>query len=311
MDDQWKIADDYPTAVDDIEGSLANYVNASSGATVSPQSSSPQPTPLPNQTANFGSFWTDASTSVVQPNDLQWTTEIPQELVNAAAEEEHYLASADSPTSSSSVPAPNVPPAPVLPRHLDKLILNVRPQIAAAPGSPAERERRRDKEKDRSRRRERERDSRARNHGPSMLGMTSTAADGALRSLHIALPALTALQADPSSPAASAPPTPSEENTQSPTATPSKKAAKLDIPGMADDGSVLPVPSHVVLHHLSTSAIRSGVLAVANTTRYRKKVCRIFERRLSIPNLRPFTAVYHNDILQADMTLPLHDRTRL
>ena len=41
---------------------------------------------------------------------------------------------------------------------------------------------------------------------------------------------------------------------------------------LADDASVLPVPSHVVLHHLSTSAIRNGVLAVANTTRYRKKV---------------------------------------
>jgi hypothetical protein len=34
---------------------------------------------------------------------------------------------------------------------------------------------------------------------------------------------------------------------------------------------VLPVPSHVVLHHLSTSAIRNGVLAVGNTTRYKKK----------------------------------------
>jgi hypothetical protein len=44
---------------------------------------------------------------------------------------------------------------------------------------------------------------------------------------------------------------------------------------LADDGSVLPVPSHVVLHHLSTSAIRNGVLAVGNTTRYRKKVGRL------------------------------------
>lgn len=50
--------------------------------------------------------------------------------------------------------------------------------------------------------------------------------------------------------------------------------ARLDMdgPGLADDTSVLPVPSHVVLHHLSTSAIRNGVLAVGNTTRYRKKV---------------------------------------
>ena len=49
-------------------------------------------------------------------------------------------------------------------------------------------------------------------------------------------------------------------------------AVRLHDPSaLADDASVLPVPSHVVLHHLSTSAIRNGVLAVANTTRYRKK----------------------------------------
>ncbi|KAF8956502.1 hypothetical protein BDZ97DRAFT_1925406 [Flammula alnicola] len=44
-----------------------------------------------------------------------------------------------------------------------------------------------------------------------------------------------------------------------------------NMPPLTDDNSVLPVPSHVVLHHLCTSAIRNGVLAVANTTRYRKK----------------------------------------
>ena len=61
------------------------------------------------------------------------------------------------------------------------------------------------------------------------------------------------------------PPTP-------PAAGGSAQARPWDGPGISDDASVLPVPSHVVLHHLSTSAIRNGVLAVANTTRYRKKV---------------------------------------
>ncbi|KAJ3809945.1 hypothetical protein EV368DRAFT_62352 [Lentinula lateritia] len=37
------------------------------------------------------------------------------------------------------------------------------------------------------------------------------------------------------------------------------------IPSIADDASVLPVPSHVVLHHLCTSAMRNGVLAVGET----------------------------------------------
>lgn len=45
-----------------------------------------------------------------------------------------------------------------------------------------------------------------------------------------------------------------------------------DMPVLTDDNSVLPVPSHVVLHHLCTSAIRNGVLAVGTTTRYKKKV---------------------------------------
>lgn len=54
-----------------------------------------------------------------------------------------------------------------------------------------------------------------------------------------------------------------------------------NMPPLTDDGSVMPVPSHVVLQHLCTSAIRNGVLAVATTTRYRKKVWAFL---LSIPN---------------------------
>ncbi|CAI2166680.1 12709_t:CDS:2 [Funneliformis geosporum] len=37
------------------------------------------------------------------------------------------------------------------------------------------------------------------------------------------------------------------------------------------DNSVLPVPNHVVLNHLYACSIRDGVIAVAGTTRYRKK----------------------------------------
>ena len=39
---------------------------------------------------------------------------------------------------------------------------------------------------------------------------------------------------------------------------------------MTDDASVLPVPNYVVPHHLSTGAIKSGVLAVADTVQYKK-----------------------------------------
>ncbi|KAG8969504.1 hypothetical protein FRC03_002365 [Tulasnella sp. 419] len=41
--------------------------------------------------------------------------------------------------------------------------------------------------------------------------------------------------------------------------------------GSGDDNSVLPVPTHVVLNHLGTSAIKNGVLAVGTTTRYHRK----------------------------------------
>ncbi|KAF9517258.1 carbohydrate-binding module family 48 protein [Hydnum rufescens UP504] len=41
--------------------------------------------------------------------------------------------------------------------------------------------------------------------------------------------------------------------------------------GVRDDNSVLPIPNHVVLNHLGTSAIKNGVLAVATTMRYHKK----------------------------------------
>ena len=45
-----------------------------------------------------------------------------------------------------------------------------------------------------------------------------------------------------------------------------------NMPSLSDDGSVLPLPSHVVLHHLGTSAIRNGPLAVRNTIRHRQAV---------------------------------------
>lgn len=41
--------------------------------------------------------------------------------------------------------------------------------------------------------------------------------------------------------------------------------------GSVDDKSVLPAPNHAVLHHLTASAIKSGVIATGCTVRYRKK----------------------------------------
>ena len=263
-----------------------------------------------------------------------------------------YLA-ANSDTSRTHVqgfvPAPNIPPAPGLPRHLDKLILNARvspaavgaagsgagragtpgsggagtPVVGSGQGRGGRRERReREREGDRDRR-ERERERGKREGGtlrrsaaglppappPSEAGGEEVveeqhADEGAVVPLEPviveeAAPAVTTLQ-DAVGPdlavSTEGTLTPSgssgleeagSQTTPSPTPAPTttkptlphhpsgSRAITIDtanMPGMTDDGSVLPVPSHVVLHHLSTSAIRNGVLAVGNTIRYRKKV---------------------------------------
>jgi hypothetical protein len=320
VDDQWRITDQYPTAVDDLDGSLANYVNVTSPTSISPSSISPQPTPHPSHANQFASFWSETSSRDAAAGgeggkgEAAWTTIIPQELINAAAEEENYLASAGgSPTpSSNSVPAPNIPPAPVLPRHLDKLILNVRPQIAGAPGSPGESARsKKEKEKEKSRRERREgREGRSRVYTPSHLGMTTNASDiheeGETNGTHLALPVVTPSGTDVTAMYGSSPNTPGDEvlsgshgKKPSITGTPNNKL--VDVPALADDASVLPVPNHVVLHHLSTSAIKSGVLAVANTTRYKKKVS-LFDKLLAHSVLiMACTTVHHDDLLQANI----------
>ena len=238
VDDQWRVADDLPTAVDD-EGSLANYVGV---ALFTPPTTSTMPPPAspPPKLQPGQSFWSTSSTgdgSTSGPDDRKlgpprWTSDFPPELLAAAREEENYLVSSSSvpdSASASGLPAPNIPPAPTLPRFLDKLILNVKPNaIVPAP----------------TRTRDREREDRrpSRKLKPS-LGMTGTATGD------------TNGAPDAGGRGGSAP-----------------ARTRLYAPGLADDASVLPVPSHVVLHHLSTSAIRNGVLAVGNTTRYRKKV---------------------------------------
>ncbi|RDX49960.1 hypothetical protein OH76DRAFT_1350055 [Lentinus brumalis] len=277
VDDQIKLSNDYPKAVDDIDGSLANYVAVLAPSTsVSPQQSTlatPLASPHHTHPNHFNSFWSDSTAvggSGSNAKDAQWTTEIPPELIAAAAEEEAYLASADSPTSSASgIPTPNIPPAPALPRHLDKLILNVRPPAMAGPvGGPTNSER--DKRRS-GRDKERQRRERERAKG---LGMTSaeggTSEDGtgpsgtAAPPAPLHLPVVTASGTDVTQMIV-------QQQPAGPPTPPAVTGRPLEGPGMSDDASVLPVPSHVVLHHLSTSAIRNGVLAVANTTRYRKK----------------------------------------
>ena len=247
VDDSWKLAQDLPTAVDD-DGSLANYVTVPLPTAASAPASPP---PISsNRHAHQISFWSQSSDAGVSTpfGDEGWTSVIPSELIAAAREEEIYLA------NPSAGGAPNIPPAPVLPRHLDKLILNTR--VGAPPPSSPVKDRR---HRARSR------------HGE--IGMMKVDQDEppAASSSHI--PVTTASGTDVSAvlhghsnPQTQPPLRTLIGNSTAPIGT---TATALML---ADDGSVLPVPSHVVLHHLSTSAIRNGVLAVGNTTRYRKKV---------------------------------------
>jgi hypothetical protein len=68
-----------------------------------------------------------------------------------------------------------------------------------------------------------------------------------------------------------------------------------------DDNSILPVPNHVVLNHLTAAAIKNGTLAVGTTTRYKRKVrmrctltlvTSLFNRYVALP-------VHHDGRFQA------------
>lgn len=214
VDGQLRVAEDLPAAVDD-DGSLANYITVPAPVRVQPSQLAPS--------APANSFWSASSSSShpAPQGSGDWTNIVPGELAAAAKEEEIYL------SASSALPAPNIPPAPALPRHLEKLILNVRPT-------------------------QQTRVDRKGTRSKSKLAMTSTSEDQG-KALDDSIPVTTASGTDV-------------------TGKIMESKLGLDAMAMADDTSVLPVPSHVVLHHLSTSAIRNGVLAVGSTTRYKKKV---------------------------------------
>ncbi|KAK7025471.1 galactose metabolism-related protein [Paramarasmius palmivorus] len=297
VDDQWRVADDLPTTVD--QGSAPpTATSLSKIAAASPPSPPPQ--------RQGYSFWTDdddndfaekPNASVkFAPYTPQWTSEIPLELIEAAQQEEAFLAHQQSYQGyeqpgrgrtqhvNGFVPLPNIPPAPRLPRILDKLILNqpikvgVSQGVALAganlvpgTGKVGERERRRERDKRNlgmtthaaEEREERERPERplpvtTASGTDVSASRSSTDSAGPSGSSRPMSPPRVSLSERPMSP----------PRARGPPAIPTV----VDNRTIADDTSVLPVPSHVVLHHLCTSAIKNGVLAVGETVRYRKKV---------------------------------------
>ncbi|PPQ71043.1 hypothetical protein CVT24_011924 [Panaeolus cyanescens] len=375
VDGSWRVAEDLPTAVDD-QGSLANYVAVplTFGSASSTSGPLQAPPPVQRKTKIPGqSFW--SADSADGENDAKpdprpiahghapsqaytqakWTSELPPELIEAAAEEEAYLAASAGQFEQATgnmrvtgfVPAPNIPPAPSLPRHLDKLILNTkiteRPGLHNGTSSPGAstsgsavgsgqggRKERKERDKERERERDRQRarrpnippppppseiggdeDDRAPPPSPGLptqpeeTPTSSTTTSTATPTPHASVPATPTAPLSPTQTppqwqtptASSSNPSVSVLNSTSPTimgtsslpsasiSTPTIPSDRImpsasriitidtaNMPAHTDDASVLPVPSHVVLHHLSTSAIKNGVLAVGNTTRYREKV---------------------------------------
>lgn len=284
VDGVWRVADDLPRAVDD-KGSLANYITVGPGSshddpadlrfTSSSFPTSPTvdmseypfiPAPLLKATrvATPGhSFWSSVSVTdsddpwqeeltigtvqVIPPSRhrkpaSKWTDEIPTELEQAVHEEDEYLRHLAEQTEQSAtttrkingfIPMPHIPEPPYLPRHLDKIILNERPPTSQP---------------------------------QNVTSSSSPRSRGSRRDR--AREALVGPETFVEPPAEPAPPKP--EPIVPSVAVPN---SLIDDTVAADDTSVLPVPSHVALRHLTTSAIKNGVLAVGTTVRYKEKVC--------------------------------------
>lgn len=277
VDGQVTTAEDLPTAVDD-NGTIANYVAVPLSGNTPPSAFAAalaHPTPTkenPNNhlppaisTAVGASFFADAQANANE--DAAWTDRTPWQLECAAEEEESWLTHGQQAHSQP----PQHPQAPSLPRHLEKLIMNQKMPSGtgsaragagvggsrAGPGGGVS------------------------NNNRSGGGATS----GVGSVVGGQLPVVTASGTNLSAGTSGGGKGTSSNNTAGVANFTTKEmyTKLVDAAGLADDGSVLPVPSHVVLHHLGTSAIRNGVLAVADTMRYKKKVSFEFEFLPSSP----------------------------
>ncbi|KAG9018096.1 hypothetical protein FRB90_012335 [Tulasnella sp. 427] len=255
VDDHYRCTDTLPTATD-VDGTFINYIEI------------PSPSHSPSQSRSIPANGWEAGGAVSvlaggpskQHPEMEWNEQIPPRLFQLAAAEEQYLAAraavAQNPPSGRSQypslpPPPPVPYPPSLPRHLEKVILNSsssrNPNGASfTPAILASHESAR----------------------PRIIGTGTT---GPLLSPSAPRPRAKAVPGMPSGltlgPMGGAGPVPVGVSASGGILISGTGGGE----GTGDDNSVLPVPNHVVLNHLGTSAIKNGVLAVGTTTRYHRK----------------------------------------
>ncbi|KAJ6583968.1 5'-AMP-activated protein kinase beta subunit, interation domain-containing protein [Mycena vulgaris] len=221
-----------------------------------------------------------------------WTCVIPEALMRAATQEEAYLdaeaayhqhhaqqhhyaegggARGRHIVLNGFVPEPSIPPAPRLPRHLERLILNrpspgvVIPRVGTGAGAAGS--------------------------GSSMNAVGGGAPSPALRvttasGTDVTVPTMSFTAAVQEAHPHLQPP-PSATHPQFGAA--SRAPAAPLSPGMpliADDPSVLQTPSHAVLYHLCTSSIRDKMIAVGASTRYRQKYLTTVYYKPAVPTQR-------------------------
>jgi hypothetical protein len=284
VDDLWRVAESLPTAVDE-EGSLSNYIVVGmSGSAPHPVSPPPKSLPRKVHQTSGESFW-NTGTDINETSGLRmskpprWTNELPPGLVEASRQEEDYLAeqnaleaqnrleaqnalaaSAEDSQLDINFPvpivptAPNIPDCPSLPPHLGTLILNAKKGEPQPGNQTVKREKEKGKWRDGKLPR-------------SLLGMT---------------PITTTTSPNDGTPADKIPVTtsngtPNGIDVGASVKTPAKRTS-IDLQGVVDDASVLPVPSHVVLGHTNVTAVGTATVGLATSMRYKDKVCRLLAR---------------------------------
>jgi hypothetical protein len=200
-----------------------------------------------------------------------WTPHYPPFLITAAEQEEMDEAirrgERPPPGTQRLIPYP-LPRPPVLPRHLDKVILNQRVVPSTTSSTP-----RTEHSPTGS--------SRSRAAAAAFVSpLTSTAFTGGGGVPGSGGVGMGLLSGPGTTPVVDLDAPRRRERSNSRRAAVGPDGVTSPI---GDDNSVLPMPSHSVVNHLATSAIRNGVLAVGTTTRYKAKVRPHFPQSFFFP----------------------------